>query len=384
MRQTGIQFLMLLLLNAALVLPGRAEPMASDAVPSAVSAPLKEGLPADAALLRLRTAIQAYRLLEAEGGWPSVPSGPKLELGSTDSRVRILQQRLLATGDLAEGVSESDEYGIALHAAVSRFQARHGLEVDGIVGKNTVAALNVPIAERIATMNLNLQRLEQQRREWGPRYIVVNIAAASYRLVDGGREVFERAAIVGRSSWPTPQFDSVIDQLEFNPYWTVPPRIASRELLPIIRRDPNYMRDNDMYWVDGQIRQNPGPKNPLGKVKFLFPNPYSVYLHDTSSPGLFGRWNRFLSHGCMRIADALDLAMYLLKDDPQWPPQRIDEVLRAGQAVPARLATPIPIHVVYDTAWVDEAGIVQFRPDVYGQDNFAVSALNAQIAMEVR
>jgi len=346
---------------------------------------LKEWLPVDPAFRRLRDAVQDYRRLEAGGGWPAVPPGPKLELGTVDPRVEPLRRRLLTTGDLTEPGLEPDLFGIGLHAAVSRFQARHGLEVDGIVGKSTIAALNVPVEDRLAAIRLNLRRLQQQHREWGHRYVVVNIAAASYRLVDHGHEVFERVAIVGRSSWPTPQLDSIIDRLEFNPYWTVPPRIAKLELLPIIRRDPNYMRNNDMQWVDGQIRQYPGPKNPLGKVKFLFPNPYSVYLHDTNSPRLFERWHRFLSHGCMRIPNALELAMYLLKDDPQWPLQRIDEALRTGQVVSVRLAAPIPIHVVYDTVWVDHAGIVQFRPDVYRQDNFAVFALaDAQVAMEAR
>jgi murein L,D-transpeptidase YcbB/YkuD len=334
---------------------------------------LREWLPVDPAFWRLRAAVQDYRRLEAAGGWPSVPPGPKLELGVIDARVAPLRRRLLITGDLAAAGPGSGLFDIALHAAVSRFQARHGLEVDGIVGKGTIAELNVTVEERLAAMNLNLRRLRQQQREWGQRYVAVNIAAASYRLVDRGQEVFERAAIVGRSSWPTPQLDSLIDRLEFNPDWTVPPRIARLELLPIIRRDPNYMRNNDMYWINGQIRQRPGPKNPLGKVKFLFPNPYSVYLHDTSNPQLFQRWNRFLSHGCVRIALALDLAAYLLKDDPQWPAQRIDEALRLGRTVPLRLAAPIPIHVVYDTAWVDQTGIVQFRPDAYGEDGGWIS-----------
>ena len=225
---------------------------------------------------------------------------------------------------------------------------------------STLAALDVPVTQRLATMEINLRRLQQQHREWGERYVAVNTAAASYRLVDRGQQVFERAAIVGRRGWPTPQLDSIIDRLEFNPYWVVPPRITRLELLPKIRRDPDYMLHNDMHWVNGQIRQDPGPKNPLGKVKFLFLNPYAVYLHDTNSPQLFERWDRFLSHGCMRVAAALDLAGYLLKDDPRWPSQRIQEVVDSGQTVQVRLVAPIPLHVVYDTAWVDDARRRQF------------------------
>jgi murein L,D-transpeptidase YcbB/YkuD len=332
---------------------------------------LRSYLPADPAFWRLRGAIEKYRLLEAGGGWPVIPPGPKLELGAIGPTVETLRRRLLATGDLIESGPKADEFDIALHAAVSHFQARHGLQVDGVVGMNTLEALNIPVAARIDTLELNLRRLQRQHREWGQRYVVVNTAAASYRLVDGGQTLFEHVAIVGRRDWPTPQLDGVIDRLEFNPYWIVPPRIARLEVLPKIRRDPDYMAANDFHWVDGQIRQDPGAKNPLGKVKFLFPNPYDVYLHDTNSPKLFDRWDRHLSHGCMRIPNALDFAAYLLKDDPQWPPQRIDAVLQSGQVVRLALPAPIPVHVVYDTAWVDSAGVVNFRPDIYGRDDFA-------------
>ncbi len=336
---------------------------------------LQELLPIDPAFWRLRNATHVYRGIEANGGWPLMPPGPKLELGVNDSRVELLRRRLLVTGDLIEIGTQPDSFDSAVDAGVRRFQSRHGLQADGIVGANTLAALNVSVEGRLAAMDFNLRRLQQQHREWGERYLVVNAAAASYRLVDHGQQVFERAAIVGRRGWPTPQLDSVIDRLEFNPYWVVPPRIARLEVLPKIRRDPDYMLRNDMHWVNGQIRQDPGPKNPLGKVKFLFLNPYDVYLHDTNSPKLFERWDRFLSHGCMRVAAALDLAGYLLKDDPFWPPQRMQEVVEAGQTVQVRLVAPIPLHVVYDTAWVDDAGIVNFRQDVYRRDGHVGAAV---------
>jgi murein L,D-transpeptidase YcbB/YkuD len=159
----------------------------------------------------------------------------------------------------------------------------------------------------------------------------------------------------------------------------VPPRIAKLELVPKIRRDPDYMRANDMEWVDGQIRQNPGAKNPLGKVKFLFPNPYSVYLHDTNNAGNFDRWDRYLSHGCIRLAGALDLAHYLLRDDPQWPPARIAEVLQSGQVTRVRLTAPIPVHIVYDTAWVDDDGVLQFRADIYRRDETATVGADGRL-----
>ena len=315
--------------------------------------------------------MQLYHRIEANGGWPRLPPGPKLKFGVQEARVALLRQRLLVAGDLLEAGTSPNSFDSAVDAAVRRFQARHGLQVDGAVGANTLAALNVSVAERLATMEINLRRIQQQHREWGARYIVVNTAAASYRLVDRGQQVFERAAIVGRRGWSTPQLDSVVDRLELSPYWVVPPRIAKLEVMPKIKRDPDYMIRNDMHWVNGQIRQNPGPKNPLGKVKFLFLNPYSVYLHDTDSPQFFERWDQFLSHGCMRINSALDLAGYLLKDDPLWSLQRIREVANSGQNVQVHLAAPIPLHIVYDTAWVDDAGVANFRSDVYSRDGYA-------------
>jgi murein L,D-transpeptidase YcbB/YkuD len=375
-----------LLLSAALVsaaidpsdpasVAERPEVLSKIAAANDVEATLRDLLPVDPGFWRLRAVIQTYRRIAAEGGWPRVPAGPKLEMGVVDARVEMLRLRLLVTGDLAEIGPQPQSFDATLDAAVRGFQARHGLEVDGIVGKKTLAALNVAVEDRLTTMEINLRRL--QHREWGQRYLAVNAAAASYRLVDGGRQVFERVAIVGRPDWPTPELDSAIDRLEFNPYWVVPPRIAKLEVLPRIGRDSGYMRRNDMHWVDGQIRQNPGPRNPLGKVKFLFPNPYSVYLHDTNNPRLFDRWDRFLSHGCIRVAAAAELAKYLLKDDLLWPVQRIDEVLRSGRTLQVRLAAPVPLHIVYDTAWVDEAGIANFREDVYVRDTLVVAASEA-------
>ena len=230
-----------------------------------VIAALRDQLPIDPAFWRLRPAIWTYRELAARGGWATLPEGPKLELGIRDPAVAGLRQRLLATGDLAEPGTDPEGFDTGLEAALRRFQARHGLEVDGVVGKDTRAALDVPVEARLATLELNLRRLQQQHREWGQRYVAVNAAAATYRLVDGGRLIFERVAIVGRRDWPTPQLDSTIDRLEFNPYWVVPPRIARLEVLPNIRRDPNYMRDNDMHWVGGQIRQNPGRLESAGE-----------------------------------------------------------------------------------------------------------------------
>ncbi|SMF48579.1 Putative peptidoglycan binding domain-containing protein [Tistlia consotensis] len=327
-----------------------------------------ESRPAERAVERLRAALQSYRSIAAAGGWPQVPEGPKLELGASGPRVELLARRLRATGDLASAGSQTAIFDAELDAAVRRFQARHGLEVDGIVGRNTLAALNVPVEQRIDTIELNIWRLGAEQRDWGERYIAVNTAAPTYQVVEGGRVEVEKPAIVGRPGWPTPELESLVDRLEFNPTWTVPARILRLEVQPKIRRDPGYLARNDMHWVKGQLVQAPGPKNPLGKVKFLFANPYSVYLHDTNNRQLFKRAARFLSHGCVRVAGALDLARLLLRDDPAWPPERIDEVVESGKTVRVELRSPMPLHIVYDTAWVDAAGVVNLRDDVYGRD----------------
>lgn len=326
----------------------------------------------------LRTAIDDYRAIAKAGGWQAVPPGLKLETGAQGLRVLALARRLSMTGDLAraqyQSGAPSDRFDESLAAAVKHFQQRHGLAVDGVVGPATLRELNVPVAARIETLALNLPRIEREQAAWGDRYLMVNAASATYRLVDGGQILFDRPAIVGRATWQTPQLDGVIERLDFNPYWTVPPRIANLEIFPIIRREQNYLARHHMHFVNGQIRQDPGPDNPLGVVKFFFENPYNVYLHDTNNRTLFARPERFFSHGCVRIAEPLDLARYLLAGDPAWPEGRIDEVVASGGNLQVHLRTGLPVHIVYRTSWVDADGTVQFRRDVYGRDHGEGSA----------
>jgi murein L,D-transpeptidase YcbB/YkuD len=320
---------------------------------------------------RLAAAIDSYRSIAASGGWSPVSPGEILKLGSTGPGVVALRDRLRITEDLPEDSQGSEQFDAELANAVRAFQARHGLNQDAIVGPKTLEAINIPVERRLAAMMLNLGRLARQEPEWGSRYIVVNAAAATYRYVDHGAVVLEGPAVVGRPDWQTPELDSAIDWLELNPYWTVPPRIAARELWPKIHRDPAYLERNHMQIVNGLIRQDPGQGNPLGNVKFLFTNPYNVYLHDTDHPELFGNAQRFRSHGCVRVFGALDLARALLRDDPFWTEIQIHDAINQAGNIRVRLESPIPLHIVYNTAWVDEAGMVQFREDVYGRDRKA-------------
>ncbi|MGH6929614.1 MAG: L,D-transpeptidase family protein, partial [Dongiaceae bacterium] len=342
-----------------------------------ISDVLTERLPSDPAFWTLRDAILVYRDLAAGGGWPAVPTGPKLEPGTRDARIVAVRARLAAAGGLSGADVASDAYDETLRRAVERFQSRHGLAPDGVIGSGTLQALNVPIAMRIETMEANLRRLQRQSRDWGHTYIAVNIAAARYRLVRDGETIFEQVAIVGQPDWKTPEIDSRIERIELNPFWTVPPRIAQLEVGPEIEKDPDYLAKHNMRKVGEFYRQDPGPGNALGKAKFLFPNGYDVYLHDTNSPRLFEREVRFLSHGCVRIPNAIELAEHLLLDDPAWTRERIDAAIGRGKNRSIELSTPVPVHLVYDTAWVDESGEVQFRKDIYGRDaDLLVAAAN--------
>jgi len=345
----------------------------TELLPAAAAAPdiasfLRKHLPPDEAFWRLRDAVVIYCDLAAGGGWPAVPAGPKLEPGMRDARIAAVRARLGASGDLAGADSASDLYDVSLRHAIERFQSHYGLTADGIIGAGTIEALNVPVEARLATMMANLRRLQQQGREWSDSNIAVNIAAASYRLVDDAETVFEQVAIVGQPDWQTPEVDSQIERIEFNPYWTVPERIARMEVQPAIEKDPDYLAKHNMQEVGGFYRQDPGDDNALGKAKFLFPNPYDVYLHDTNSHRLFQREGRFLSHGCVRIPNAVELAELLLRDDPHWTREKTDEAIDLGKNRSITLKRPLPVHIVYDTAWVDESGAVEFRKDIYGRD----------------
>lgn len=339
-------------------------------------------LPVDPQIRRLRATIEAHELVAQAGGWPRIAEGARLQAGDRDPRVAQLRARLLASGDLAAIASEESHFDPALESALRRFQQRHGLAVDGKLGPATLAALNVPVARRLAILRENLARRMQQQRDWGPRYIAVNIAAAELTLVEGDEIAVTRRVIVGRPTWQTPELDSVIERLDLNPAWVVPASIARAEIMPKVHRDPGYLKRNGMRIVDGQIRQAPGPLNPLGQVKFVFKNSYSVYLHDTNAKNLFARDVRFLSHGCVRVEQALELARRLLAGDPDWPADRIDAALAAGRTIPVELRQPIPVHLVYDTAWVATDGAVNFREDAYGLSSSAALRTSAAIRRE--
>jgi murein L,D-transpeptidase YcbB/YkuD len=347
---------------------------------------------------RLKEALARYRQIAADGGWPSLPEGPVLKPGMEDERIPVLRRRLAAEGDLAEGSDlESKAYDEALKAAVAHFQERHGLEPDGVIGADTLAQLNETVEERIEQIVLNLERRRWLSDELGERFVFVNLADQYLKVVQmvGDREktIHTARLVVGKPYHATPVFTELMRYVVFNPYWNVPPSIANNEYLPMLKRDPGalarqnirvfaasgeispYSVDwNSLSRVPYSLRQDSGEKNALGRIKFMFPNQFNVYIHDTPSKSLFAKDSRVFSHGCMRVQYPEQLAEVLL--GPQgWTMEKIKAQIASGEQRIVNLESKVPVYVTYLTAWVNKDGTVNFRRDVYGRDKKLAAAL---------
>ncbi len=368
-----------------------------------VRAALDALAPAHDGYARLRQALAGYRRIAHAGGWPAVSPGPRLELGVSGPRVLELRARLQAA-DLLEvttsEVADPSLFDAGVEAAVLRFQALHGLAPDGVVGPQTLLALNVPAAQRVRQIELNLERWRWLPDDLGRRHIMVNIPGFHLSVVEDGRSVLEARVVVGKAYQPTPVFSATMRYVVFSPYWNVPRSIAVEEMLPRLRRDPYSLFRDGIHVHDAQgvgidpgtvnwhavtpstfnyrLRQDPGPGNALGRVKFLFPNRHAVYLHDTPAPQLFQRSQRTFSHGCVRLSRPLELAEYLLADQGPWDRESIVEASQRQKEKWVSLAEGIPVHLLYWTAWVDEEGVTHFRHDVYERDPRLARALSAQ------
>ncbi|HVS00054.1 MAG TPA: L,D-transpeptidase family protein [Thermoanaerobaculia bacterium] len=331
---------------------------------------------------RLRQALARYRDIANRGGWPEVPAGPDLKQGDTGPRVAALRARLAVTGDLVTAKDAPAATGVGfdqtLGQAVSRFQRRHGLEVTGKVDETTLEALNVPARARLRQIEANMERWRWMPSALGERYIWVNVPEFRMELMEGGRQALAMRVVVGKEQSKTPVFSDRMEYLELNPEWNLPDSIVENEILPAMEKNPGYLASHNMEVVPGpkfRLKQRPGPDNPLGKVKFMFPNQFDIYLHDTPADHLFDQSERDFSHGCIRLERPVELAEYLLKDDPKWTPEAIRAKLASGEQTSVPLPRPLPVHILYWTAWAEPDGTVQFRKDIYGHDERLIEAL---------
>ncbi|MBT6276427.1 MAG: L,D-transpeptidase family protein [Chromatiales bacterium] len=346
-----------------------------------------------------RQALQHYRALESAGGWPLIAKGKSIEPDDREHRVPVIRQRLFATGDYLGELSESWVYDPELVDAVIGFQRRNGLDEDGIIGRYTMETLRVTARDRVQKILANMERARWLPEDLGRRYILVNVPRFRLEVIEDGEQVMEMSIIVGRRYRRTPIFSGEIKQLELNPYWNVPESIARRDLLPKLAKDPAHMQDTGLRMFDKstreeldrdgidfenvptrralpfRMRQDPGPANALGRVKFLFDNPFSVYMHDTPSRDLFNKTVRTFSSGCIRIHRPLEMAEYLLRGKSNWERSRIDEVLEDGERRRLRLPERVFVHLIYRTAWMGADGKVHFRSDIYGRDLHMVKKL---------
>jgi murein L,D-transpeptidase YcbB/YkuD len=357
---------------------------------------------------RLREAFACYGEIVKRGGWAPIPAGPRLALGMKDERVRLLRARLAAEGDLralpsAAGAPEESTYDEALASVVARFQGHHGLKVTGAVDADTLEALNVPAQTRLRQIAVNMERWRWLPSDYGHRYILVNVPEFELTMVENGQKAMRMRVIVGKTQSKTPAFSNRITRIDLNPIWHLPTSIVQNEIAPAVARDPGYLARKKLEVVKGwgenaekvspgavdwsrmgkgdypyRVRQPSGPDNALGRIKFVIPDQFDVYLHDTPTAHLFNSTERDLSHGCVRLEHPVELAAYLLKDDPKWSPEAIQEVIDSGETKSVPLPAPLPVHILYWTAWVDEDGTVQFRKDIYGHDGELDQALKAE------
>jgi murein L,D-transpeptidase YcbB/YkuD len=347
---------------------------------------------------RIAAAMLSYSTLEVRGGWPILPADVvNLAPGSSGPQVALLRERLAITDDLPPQHAGGDVFDANLTAAIRRFQSRHGLEQTGTVGQRTLAALNVPIKQRLRQLAASVDRLAGMDFTFGQRYVVVNIPAAAVEAVENGRVVRRHAVIVGKPDRPSPTLTTHLTAVNLNPTWTVPLSILKKDIRTKMRRDPGYVARMRMRVLDGSgreidpasvnwqsdgapnftVRQDSGTWNALGAVRFDMPNPHSVYLHDTNNRSLFSADYRFQSSGCARVENPRDLAVWLLQTQDGWSRARIDAAIAAGQRQDIRLAQKVPVAWVYLTGWVSRDGLLHFRDDIYHHDTAPSRALVA-------
>jgi murein L,D-transpeptidase YcbB/YkuD len=368
---------------------------------------LNRAIPRGPVYRAIQQSLEDYRAIAAAGGWPAVPAGATLHRDDRDPRVADLRRRLAVTDDLPpEADVASDVFDEDVEAGVIAFQERHGLDADGVVGAQSYRALNVPVQTRINQIRLSLERLRWVQEERGEQFVVVNIAGFRIFVIRNQQFIWESRVMVGKPYRQTPVFRGDIRYMELNPTWTVPPTILRKDILPAVKRDPGYLAEKNISVIDrdGKIvdpstvnwqdytmgvpytlRQEPGPRNALGRIKFIFPNEHFVFLHDTPSRGLFDRAERAFSSGCIRVENPMAFAELLmdLDDQSDWDQAALEKVLDTRQTRRIHMKTPMPVLILYLTASVDTGNRVLFMRDVYDRDAELLQALDSDVRIEL-
>jgi murein L,D-transpeptidase YcbB/YkuD len=347
----------------------------------------------------LKAALAKFRDAAARGGWPVMPAGPSIKPDTASPRVTALRAWLVASGDLPASAATSDAYDADMEAAVRRFQERHRLAADGVVGTTTVEAMNVAAAARASQVRVNLERVRWVVGGLSDSFVLVNLPAFKVYVIKDRRNIWEARTMIGKTARQTPEFRADLRYIVFNPDWTVPPTILAKDVLDGMRAGTNPIKRKGLTILDRQgrvvspdaidwaaakpgnfpytLRQPPGEDNALGRVKFIFPNEHSIFLHDTPHRELFASDLRTFSSGCIRVERPLDLAATLLQGQDDWDSTKIDRVVAAGASDTVFLDAPLPVLIVYWTVTVGASGEVRFARDVYGRDAAVLRGLGA-------
>lgn len=332
----------------------------------------------------LKEQMGRYYAIVKGGGWPQIPTSAKpLKKGAQSPTIALIKKRLQISGDMQAG-DTSNVFDDGLEKAVQSYQTRHGYTASGQITKEIITEMNVPAITRLEQILMNMDRMRWLSAEPPANLIVVNIPEFVLHAYEGHQKVFDMVVVVGKEGHNTMMFNGDLNQVVFSPYWNVPPSIVTKEILPAIAKNENYLASQNMEIVSEKdevpvIRQKPGDKNALGKVKFLFPNSFNIYFHDTPSKSLFEKDKRAFSHGCIRLKEPEKMANYVLRNQPEWTAEKINEAMNSGEEKFVKIKNPIPVVITYYTAWVDESGQLNFREDIYGHDARLASKMFASI-----
>jgi murein L,D-transpeptidase YcbB/YkuD len=355
---------------------------------------------------QFKSALKKYRAIKTDGGWEPLPEGPTLKKGMKDNRILLLRKRLKITSDLEADASNSESFDDQLEQAVIRFQNRHHLTADGAVGKQTLAALNVPVEDRIDQIRINLERARWVLHAISGQFVIADIAGFEVFVYQDNEIVWTSRVQVGRPYRRTPVFKAEIKYLDLNPTWTIPPGILAKDILPAVKKDPNYLKNRNIKVIDRtgkavnqnkikwskytgrnfpyQLRQDPGPNNAMGLIKIMFPNKHLVFIHDTPSKSLFERTDRTFSSGCIRTEKPFELAELLLDDPDKWNAESFKQAIDSGRTQTVKLPKPVPILLFYWTVAVDPDGTVRFKKDPYKRDAEVLQGLNGKFKFRKR